>query len=45
MIAVAVAPARVAMASSGAEWRATGQLAPMNTIAPTTHSTMLIADR
>ena len=35
---VAVAPSSVATASTGAAWLATGQLAAMNTTAPSNHS-------
>ena len=40
MIDVAVAPSRVATASTGAAWLATGQLAAMNTMAPSTQFAM-----
>ena len=45
MIAVAVAPSMVASASTGAAWLATGQLATMNTIEPSSQLVMLISDR
>ena len=45
MMAVAVAPSRVATASTGAACLATGQHAAMNTPEPSSQVVMLIADR
>ena len=45
MIAVAVAPSSTATASTGAAWLATGQLALMNTTAPSSQRVMLIIER
>ena len=45
MIAVAVAPSRVAAASTGAARLATGQLRAMKTTEPTSQFTMLIRTR
>ena len=45
MIAVAVAPRRIATATTGAASLATGQLARMNTTAPSSHSVMLMIER
>lgn len=45
MIAVAVAPSAVATTTTGAAWRATDQLAMMNTMLPTAQDAALVKVR